>query len=160
MITNRTKNVEDIKSEIEKIKEKTSAKKESFIKHLELFEQQLFSDLDQSKDIHLQTINEVIKDTRTKIASIEEKSAAFEWTKKHGSDNQMFMLIHTCHKDISDIEERVEKLTSNVVSISFTPSRDQITAEQLSIGSFEVKKTLQNIAFKSKRLHQRKSLGK
>lgn len=159
MMTNRTKNIEDIESEIKEIKEKTSATKESFMKHLEFLEQQLFSDLDKAKDIHIQKINEVIKNTKTNIDSIEEKSTAFEWTKKNGSDNQIFMLIHTSLEDISDIEDRVEELTSNVVSINITPSSDKISTAQLSIGSFEVKKTLQNIAFKSKRLHQCQSLG-
>ncbi|CAC5408601.1 unnamed protein product [Mytilus coruscus] len=154
MLTNRTKNVEDIEREIQEIKEKTSATKESFIKHLESLEQQVFSALDKAKDLHLQKIKEVIKDTKTNIASIEEMSTAFEWTKKHGSDKQMFMLIHTSHTDISDIEDKVEKLTSNVVSISFTASKNKITAEQLSIGSFEVRETPQNIAFQAKRLHQ------
>lgn len=159
MMTDRTKNIEDIESEIKEIREKTSATKKSFIKHLEFLEQQLFSDLDKAKDIHIQKNNEVIRNTKTNITSIEEMSMAFEWTKKNGSDNQMFMLIHTSHEDISDIEDRVEELTSNVVSINITPSSEKITTAQLSIGSFEVKKTLQNIAFKSKRLHQCQSLA-
>ncbi|VDI24906.1 Hypothetical predicted protein [Mytilus galloprovincialis] len=159
MMTDRTKNIEDIESEIKEIKEKTRETKESFIKHLEFLEKQLFSDLDKAKDIHIQKINEVIRNTKSNIDSIEEKSTAFEWTKKNGSDNQIFMLIHTSQKDISDIEDRVEELTSNVVSINITPSSDKISTAQLSIGSFEVKKTLQNNAFKSKRLHQCQSLA-
>lgn len=149
--------IENIEFNTKKVKDEIAKTKQAWIRHIESLEQVLLEELVQQQEAYTKQTKRRMQETDKILQLSQEHADAMDFVRKHGSERQAFLLVHSSKESLNQIESRVAEVYANSphLHISFITSSLEDAATE--IGKLDIKETKRKTPFASSILRHSQS---